>query len=694
VTTNLLGVAETFVSPNVTTPTEVTATVLAGSFTSSLNFNLNGTGTTPGQADGLEKVAGDGQTVVQGSQFPFALEVLAKNAGAPVQSITLSSIFPAGIVTCPSSAITGGNGVASFSCRANAAFSPSSAEIQIIDSGGRTLPDPFHIPIIVSGAELATRLELESDGNLVGAVRETVQRALLFRATKANGQPAGDTAISLTAPEFDLTFEPRIPTTNSSGLATAAINYGCRSGVGTIRAVTLSQNMVTRNINVTVNPGPPTQMLKRQGDNGDNQRGNPGQQLSQALVAKLADTCTNPIPGQRVEWRVSPADAASLENVFPLTNALGETSVLVRLGNRGGPFTVIATAGAFSATFDLSVNATASRVVQVSGNNQSVVLGQEAAQQLVVETQDSSGAPVAGVEVSFRVAGGAATVDPARVTSNAQGRAAATVRAGIAVGTITVVAEAVGQSVSFTVNSIGRVPVATLPGFVNGASFRQGWVPGSLGSIFGTALMEGINGAVFADRAPFPTTLRGIKITVEGSDAPLISLASQGGQDQINLQVPAGIPTTGTVTVIIENNGSRATIAGVPVRSVYPGIFEFELGGTKYAAALHADFSVVTPQNPARSGEVILLFLTGMGATSPPVATNVAGPIPPAITLRSPSVGLNGEGMEILGSFYAPGLYTAYQINFRVGPNVRSGLASLSVVVDGVASQDAKLPIQ
>jgi uncharacterized protein (TIGR03437 family) len=146
--------------------------------------------------------------------------------------------------------------------------------------------------------------------------------------------------------------------------------------------------------------------------------------------------------------------------------------------------------------------------------------------------------------------------------------------------------------------------------------------------------------------------------------------------------------------VVIENNGSRATIPGVPVRPIFPQIFEFELGGTKYAAALHADFSVVTPQNPARSGEVILLFLTGMGATSPPIATNVAGPAPPAITLRSPSVGLNGEGMEILGSFYAPGLYTAYQINFRVGPNVRSGLASLSVVVDGVASQDAKLPIQ
>jgi uncharacterized protein (TIGR03437 family) len=50
--------------------------------------------------------------------------------------------------------------------------------------------------------------------------------------------------------------------------------------------------------------------------------------------------------------------------------------------------------------------------------------------------------------------------------------------------------------------------------------------------------------------------------------------------------------------------------------------------------------------------------------------------------------------MEVLGSFYAPGLYTAYQINFVVSPNARSGNAKLSVVADGVASQDTLLPIQ
>lgn len=556
------------------------------------------------------------------------------------------------------------------------------------------LAEPFRVQIVVSPAELPTSLELESDANLVGAIRSTLSSAIRMRAMKANGQPASDIGISLTTEGFDMTFDPRIPVTGSNGAATASVTFGCQAGSGSIRAAALTQNMLRANINFTVTPGPASQMIKRQ---GDSQSGNPGRLLSglgQALLVRLADSCANGIRAQRVEWRVSPPEAASLENVFAITNDSGEASVLVRLGNRAGPFTVTATAGGFTATFNLTVNLIATRILQVSGNNQSVVLGQPAPQPLVVEAQDPNGVAVPGADVNFRVTGGSATVEPTRVTTNAQGRAAATLRAGNNFGNITVVAEAVGQSLTFTFSTVGRLPVATVSGFVNGASFRQGWVPGSLGSIFGTGLMEGITGVVAADRAPFPTTLRGVRVTVGGIDAPLISLVNQAGQEQINLQVPTGIPGSGTVTVVIENNGSRTTVAGVVVLPVMPGIFEFDQGGTKYAAALHADFSVVTLLNPARAGEIILLFLTGLGVTVPPVATNVAGPVPPATTLRVPVVGLNGEGMEVLGSFYAPGLYTAYQINFRVARNVRSGNASLAVVVDGVASQDSRLPVQ
>ena len=48
----------------------------------------------------------------------------------------------------------------------------------------------------------------------------------------------------------------------------------------------------------------------------------------------------------------------------------------------------------------------------------------------------------------------------------------------------------------------------------------------------------------------------------------------------------------------------------------------------------------------------------------------------------------------MLGSFYAPEAITLYQINFRIPANAQSGNRKLSVVADGVVSQDSLIPIQ
>ncbi|MCP5117656.1 MAG: hypothetical protein GY953_43085, partial [bacterium] len=161
---------------------------------------------------------------------------------------------------------------------------------------------------------------------------------------------------------------------------------------------------------------------------------------------------------------------------------------------------------------------------------------------------------------------------------------------------------------------------------------------------------------------------------------------------QINVQVDFDI-SPGPATVVINNNGSTASISGVQILDVQPGIFEVSVGGGRFAAALHANFSLVTPSNPARPGEIILLFLTGMGPLIPPVGTNVPGPIPPAATMHPAVVGIDDVGMETLASVYAPTLVTAYQVNFRVGDNVQSGNRRLVVIVNGIPSQPALLPV-
>jgi uncharacterized protein (TIGR03437 family) len=299
-------------------------------------------------------------------------------------------------------------------------------------------------------------------------------------------------------------------------------------------------------------------------------------------------------------------------------------------------------------------------------------------------------------------------------TTEGQGLASTTVLAGNVLGPITVRATAVlenqTRTVDFTINTVGRSPEVTLVGFVNGASFRQGWVPGSTGSIFGVGLMEGVDGVALptpnlaAALSPpgvaqaggvWPTEFRGVSVTVNGVRAPILGLANVNGQEQINIQVPFGI-APGAVPVVIGNNGSSTTISGVQVATAQPGIFEVSVEGGRFAAALHADFSLVTPSKPARPGEVILLFLTGLGATNPAVATNAVGPVPLARTVLEPTVRIDNTSQAIVENtaFYAPGLVTVYQINLTVGADVQAGNRSMNMSIGGADSQTVLLPVQ
>ena len=82
----------------------------------------------------------------------------------------------------------------------------------------------------------------------------------------------------------------------------------------------------------------------------------------------------------------------------------------------------------------------------------------------------------------------------------------------------------------------------------------------------------------------------------------------------------------------------------VPLTLVQPGIFEYVPVGSSqsYAAILKTDGSVVGPSNPASRGSTVAMFLTGLGPTSPFLATGQPGPLPPATTIYQPVVvGLN-----------------------------------------------------
>jgi hypothetical protein len=108
-----------------------------------------------------------------------------------------------------------------------------------------------------------------------------------------------------------------------------------------------------------------------------------------------------------------------------------------------------------------------------------------------------------------------------------------------------------------------------------------------------------------------------------------------------------------------------------------------------------SDFTLVTPSKPAAAGEILSLFATGLGPTSPGVDPGQPFPASPAAVVNSPvDVTVNGKPAEVLGAVGYPSAVDGYQVNFRVPPDTAKGVAAVQVSAAWVASTAVNINVQ
>ena len=114
------------------------------------------------------------------------------------------------------------------------------------------------------------------------------------------------------------------------------------------------------------------------------------------------------------------------------------------------------------------------------------------------------------------------------------------------------------------------------------------------------------------------------------------------------------------------------------------------------AAVAHAsDFALVTATNPASPGELLSLFVAGLGPTFPRVDPGKPFPSSPLAVVTSPvEVRVNGKPAEVLGAEGFPGAVDGYQVNFRLPADTLKGLASLQVSTGMVADTAVKVMVK
>jgi len=162
-------------------------------------------------------------------------------------------------------------------------------------------------------------------------------------------------------------------------------------------------------------------------------------------------------------------------------------------------------------------------------------------------------------------------------------------------------------------------------------------------------------------------SLNGVQVRINGRLAPL----SFAGPNQINAVVPYAT-TEPYASVQIQANGTSSNTVTLYTRDAHAAIL----------ATTHTNYSVVSQSNGAKPGETVVVFLTGLGATSPPVSDGIAVPLSPFSVVPASTgiyASVGGYDADLIFAGLTPGAAGLYQLNLEIPRSAVSGAADLLI---------------
>lgn len=232
-------------------------------------------------------------------------------------------------------------------------------------------------------------------------------------------------------------------------------------------------------------------------------------------------------------------------------------------------------------------------------------------------------------------------------------------------------------------------------GVVSAGGFQSTLRSGSWGTIYGSNLATSAArnwGPGDFNGNSFPTSLDGVYVTVGGQPAFVRSISAT----QINFQCPDGIGTGSVPVTVINNLGTSNTVLAT-VDNYAPAFFIGTTTGTgasarNYVAATESvkgGVVYIGPANtsgvrPAKAGEILTLWGTGFGPTTPAVP---AGAIFSGAAPLNDAVQILIDGVAITPDFAGLSAAGLYQFNIVV-PNLSPGDHKLAAAIGGVSTAD------
>jgi uncharacterized protein (TIGR03437 family) len=205
---------------------------------------------------------------------------------------------------------------------------------------------------------------------------------------------------------------------------------------------------------------------------------------------------------------------------------------------------------------------------------------------------------------------------------------------------------------------------------VNAADGSPALAPGGLVSVYGQNLSP-VNEA--SSELPLSTAVGDSCLLVNGFPMPVLFVSDT----QINAQMP--FQAIGDVTLVLHNAGGVSGNYNLQVLPGAPAVFRSGTAGpvTNIPTVVRlSNGQLVTNANPIHPQDQLSIYLTGLGATLPSVATGQPAPSNPlALTIAPPLVTLGGVQLPVMYSGLAPGEIGVYQINVSVPRGVPTGMS-------------------
>ncbi len=197
---------------------------------------------------------------------------------------------------------------------------------------------------------------------------------------------------------------------------------------------------------------------------------------------------------------------------------------------------------------------------------------------------------------------------------------------------------------------------------VSAADGSLGVAPGGLISILGKDLAP-VNLAT--SDIPLPTALGDSCMTINGVLVPVVFVSPA----EIRGQVPVDVSGKGTMVLRTPDGVSNTFTFNI--QPAAPAAFQVNVQGWDVpmpSVARAINNLIVTPSNPVHLDDWLVIYVTGLGATTPGVGSGLPGPAAPdlAEAALKPQVTLGGVSLPVAFAGLVPGQVGIHQINVQV----------------------------